>query len=75
MLLISALWRQVDLYEFKVNLVYKLSSRIARATQRNPVWNNQREAVGWRDVAYSCNPRAEGQRQEDSWDLLASQSS
>ena len=37
--LISALGRQrqVDLCEFKSSLVYKASSRIARATQRNPV--------------------------------------
>jgi hypothetical protein len=29
--------RQMDLCEFKVSLVYKVSSRTARATQRNPV--------------------------------------
>jgi hypothetical protein len=29
--------------EFKASLVYKVSSRTARATQRNPVSNNQRE--------------------------------
>jgi hypothetical protein len=38
-LLISALQkqRQVDLCAFKASLVYKMSSRTARATQRNPV--------------------------------------
>ena len=36
--LIPALWRQmqVDLNEFEASLVYKASSRIARATQKNP---------------------------------------
>ena len=35
----SALGRQraEDLLEFEANLVYKVSSRTARATQRNPV--------------------------------------
>jgi hypothetical protein len=39
MLLISAFrrQRQAELCEFKVNLVYKMSSRTARATKRNPV--------------------------------------
>ena len=35
--------RQADLYEFKVNLVYRMSSRRARATQRNPVAKNQKK--------------------------------
>ena len=29
--------RQVDLCEFETSLVYRASSRIARATQKNPV--------------------------------------
>jgi hypothetical protein len=33
--------RQIS--EFEASLVYKVSSRIARATQRNPVLENQRE--------------------------------
>jgi hypothetical protein len=39
--LIPALGRlkQVDLCEFKVSLVYRASSRPARAIQRNLVWN------------------------------------
>jgi hypothetical protein len=39
MLLIPALGRQrwVDLHEFEANLVYTVSSRTARGTQRNPV--------------------------------------
>ena len=32
----------MDLCEFKVSLVYRVSSRIARATQRNPVSKNQK---------------------------------
>ena len=41
--LISALGRQrqADLCEFEVSLVYRVSSRTARATQRNP------EVEGW----------------------------
>ena len=33
--------RQANLCEFKVNLVYRVSSRTARPTQRNPVSKNQ----------------------------------
>jgi hypothetical protein len=29
--------------EFEVSLVYKVSSRTARATQRNPVWKNKKQ--------------------------------
>ena len=32
--------RQVGLCEFKASLVYKMSSRMARATQRNPISKN-----------------------------------
>ena len=32
--------RQVDLCEFKASLVYKMSSKTARATQRNSVSKN-----------------------------------
>jgi hypothetical protein len=35
--------RQVDLWEFETCLVYRLSSRTARATQRNPVSKNKTE--------------------------------
>lgn len=34
--------RQVDLWEFKANLVYILSSSTARHTQRDPVSNKQK---------------------------------
>jgi hypothetical protein len=39
MLLIAALvrQRQVDLGEFKASLVYRVSSRTAKVTQKNPV--------------------------------------
>ena len=33
--------RQVDLCEFKANLLYRASPRTARDTQRNPVSKNQ----------------------------------
>jgi len=32
--------RQVDLFGFKVSLIYKVSSRTARATLRNPTSKN-----------------------------------
>ena len=32
---------QADLHEFKAGLVYRVSFRIARATQRNPVLKNK----------------------------------
>jgi hypothetical protein len=35
--------RQVDLCEFKANLVYRASFRTARATQRNPVWETNKQ--------------------------------
>ena len=35
--------RQADLCEFKASLVYRMSSRTARATQRNPVLKNQKK--------------------------------
>ena len=35
--------RQVDLYEFEASLVYRVSSRTVRATQRNPVWKKKRK--------------------------------
>jgi hypothetical protein len=37
----------MDLCEFEANLVYRAISRIAKATQRNPVLKNQTK--GWRD--------------------------
>jgi hypothetical protein len=41
--LISAFERQkqADLCEFKANLIYRVNSRTARATQRNPVSKNK----------------------------------
>ena len=45
MSLVPVLWtqRQADLCESEASLVYRVSSRIARATQRNPVSKNQKE--------------------------------
>ena len=37
--------RQEDLYEFEASLVYRVSPRTARATQRNPVLKNQRKKI------------------------------
>jgi hypothetical protein len=38
-----------EISEFEVSLVYRVSSRIARATQRNPVSKTQK------DIAVSCD--------------------
>ena len=38
--------RQVD-FKFKANLVYRVSSRIARAAQRNPVLENKQAGSLW----------------------------
>ena len=34
----ASTWEAEAEFEFKVSLVYKMSSRTARAIQRNPVW-------------------------------------
>jgi hypothetical protein len=34
--------RSRQISEFKASLVYRVSSRIARDTQRNPVWKNKK---------------------------------
>jgi hypothetical protein len=43
--LISALGkqRQVDLHKFQASLVYRISSRTVRATQRNPFLGGRRD--------------------------------
>ena len=54
--------KQVDLCEFEANLVYRMSFRIAKATQRDFTWNTKqtkrrggrkgggREGSGWCQV-------------------------
>ena len=37
--------RQADLCELEVSLVYRVSSRTARATQRNPVSKKERQQM------------------------------
>ena len=48
--------RQVDLCEFEASLVYKGGSRIARATQRNPVSEKQKNQTG--EMAQRLRARA-----------------
>ena len=40
LILVLGRQRQVDLCEFKASLVYRVSSKTVRATQRNPVLKN-----------------------------------
>lgn len=42
--------RQVDLCEFEASLVYKVSSRTAKATQRHPVLEKRKEKQNGRLV-------------------------
>ena len=51
MLLIPALGRQVNLCEFEISLIYRVSSRTgSKATHRNPVSKNQkRKEESWRN--------------------------
>ena len=47
--------------EFDASLVYKVSSRTARTTQRNPVSKTKKQRKGWRDGSVvkstDCSPR------------------
>jgi hypothetical protein len=42
--------------QFKASLVYRVSSRIARATQRNPVLKNQKEKKKKRKNVSTLHP-------------------
>jgi hypothetical protein len=42
--------------EFKASLVFRVSSRTARATQRNPVWKNQPTKQTKINPIYVCIP-------------------
>jgi hypothetical protein len=46
--------KQEDLYEFEASLVYRVNSRIARTTQRNPVLKKRR----WGEVRRSKTKQA-----------------
>jgi hypothetical protein len=46
--------------EFEVSLVYKVSSRTARATQRNPVSKNQKREKSEKAVVLRDSPRWKG---------------
>jgi hypothetical protein len=39
--------------EFEVSLVYRVSSRTARAIQRNPVWKNQKKKKKFYNCFYN----------------------
>jgi hypothetical protein len=45
-----------QIFEFKASLVYRVSSRMARATQRNCVWENQKKRS---HNSYNGNPKGE----------------
>jgi hypothetical protein len=42
-----------QIFEFEASLVYKVSSRTARATQRNPVSKNQKKKKKKKSTSYS----------------------
>jgi hypothetical protein len=46
--------RQVDLSEFRDSLVYQVSSRTARATQRNPVSKNLKKKKNYFTLKSMC---------------------
>jgi hypothetical protein len=48
--------RQADLCEFDASLVYKVSFRTARATQRNPVYKNQKNQSNKQTKKNHTNP-------------------
>jgi hypothetical protein len=48
--------RSRQISEFEASLVYKVSSRTARATQRNPVWKNQKEKEKKKGIATNLAP-------------------
>ena len=62
--LIPALRRQRDLCEFQASLVYRVSSRTARATQRNPVLKNNQTVVQFPAATWQlttvCNSSSRG---------------
>jgi hypothetical protein len=49
--LIPVLWRQRHISEFEARLVYNVSSRIARAIQRNPVSKKQNKTRKYRIIS------------------------
>jgi len=46
--------RQADLFEFKTSLVYKVGSRTARATWRNPVLKTKPNKQTQNGVSWDC---------------------
>ena len=65
--------------EFEASQVYKVSSRTARAIQRNPVSKNKNKQTNKqtrkkpRCVVWACNSSSGEQRQAPLWGLLARQ--
>ena len=50
--------RQADLCEFKDSLVYRVSSRTAKDTQRNPVSKNQNIKI--KEIEFKIKPCKDG---------------
>ena len=58
--MIPALWRQkkqMDLSEFEASLVYRVSSRTAKATQKNPVSKNKTKQNKNKPTNNQTNPQ------------------
>ena len=65
MLLIPALGRQrlTDLCEFKVSMVYRVSSRTAKDTQRNPVSKSQKLKIN--EIEFKLKPHKDGKHTDN----------
>ena len=53
-----ALRRQADLCEFEASLVYVVSSRKAKATQRNPVSKTNKQTNNWASMSGLWEPHS-----------------
>jgi hypothetical protein len=64
--------RQIS--EFEASLVYRVSSRIARATQRNPVSKNKKKKEKKEHFCVSKGARLDSQKPHDGAQLFNSSS-
>ena len=58
--------RHKDLCEFEDNLVYRVRSRAAKDTQRNPVSKNQKLKIKMKEVEFKIDPCKDGKIHRES---------